>query len=294
LTPIVSIIIPTYNRLDSLLKTLESIQAQSRQSYEVIIIDDNGEDGTSQALAGMDKVCVLVNATRQGPSYGRNRGIKEARGEYVWFLDSDVTLPDQNLLERMVATFSANPETGSLGGEIVVHEQQAGFAYGRKILWNAQNKRVPSSAGNSDLVKCDYLATCNCFTRKEYAQRLNGFDERFVFGAEDMDFGFRLKEFGYHNYVRHDLAVLHYHEKKGRYADETVRYQTTRIIFARKHFSRFRILAMFLVDVLSASVFYIVLIPKLVYMIITGRKILAQNLAGGLNMVKPYFAKQLE
>lgn len=287
--PLVSIIIPTYKRIESLLKTLGSIQCQSSQCFEVIVIVDAGEDGTSHALAGMDNVQVFVNETRQGPSYGRNRGISVARGEYVWFLDSDVSLPDQDLLERMIVTFVANPETGSLGGEIVVHEQQTDLAYGRKVLWNAQNERVIAVSGENSLVKCDYLATCNCFTRKEYAQRLNGFDERFVFGAEDMDFGVRLKGLGYHNYVRHDLAVLHYHEKKGRYADETVRYQTTRIIFARKHFSRFKILAMLLADTMTALIFYTVLVPKLVYMMISGRKVLAQNLTGGFNLVKPYF-----
>jgi GT2 family glycosyltransferase len=274
------------------MKTIESIRRLSGRNYEVIVIDDGGDDGSPEALAGMDEVRVLVNEIRQGPSCGRNRGLREARGEYVWFLDSDVILPDEHLLERMVAAFSANPCTGSLGGEIVVHEQQTDRAYGRNVRWNAHNVRVTAHADDVGPVPCDYLATCNCFTRKEYAQKLNGFDERFIFGAEDMDFGVRILELGYQNYLQHDLAVLHYHEKKGRYSDETVRYQTTRIVFARKHYGRTRILAMMMVDAVSFLIFYLLLVPKLAMMIISCREIASQNLTGGWNILMPYFSQK--
>ena len=289
---LVSIIIPTYNRLESLFVTIASIKRQSCQSYEVIVIDDAGNDGTPEALAGIDHVCVLVNETRQGPSCGRNRAISKACGEYVWFLDSDVALPDEHLIERMIATFKSDPDIGSLGGEIVVHELQTDQAYGRNVCWNAHNVRVTSFAGKENLVPCDYLATCNCFTSREFAQQIEGFDQRFVFGAEDMDFGVRLLALGKQNYVRHDLAVLHYHEKKGRYLDETVRYQTTRVIFARKHYNRIRFISMMMIDAVSVVVFYLLLVPKLFMMIATDRTINSQNLIGGWNTVAPYFARK--
>jgi glycosyltransferase involved in cell wall biosynthesis len=290
MAPKVSIIIPTYNRLKTLLNTIESIQKQIYQNYEVIIVDDCSDDGTPQALDKFNRVRVLINDTRKGPSYSRNRGIIESTGEYVWFLDSDVVLPDENLLDRLVVAYTSQPDVGSLGGEIVVYDQNSERAYGRKILWNACNVAVTSCKRNNALVRCDYLATCNCFTKKEYAQRLNGFDEQFVFGAEDMDFGIRIKELGCHNYVRHDLAVFHYHDKKGRYIDETERYQKTRIIYARKHYRCIRIIGMFAFDFLLFIIFYLLLLPKLLYLLISSRDIKAQNLTGGLKVLSFYFS----
>jgi len=284
----VTIIIPTYNRLGTLTKTVESIIKQKYEAYEIIVVDDGSTDGTVEEMKKYGGLRVLSTQGRKGPSHARNLAISKSKGSYLWFLDSDVILPDEGMLERMITAFHNSERTGSLGGEIVPAEGKTGQAYGRKILWDGHNKRVKAYE-NAKMVECDYLATCNCLTKKEFAYKLKGFDERFVFGAEDMDFGARLKQLGLKNYVWHDSSVLHYHSKTGRYEDETVRYQYTRVQFAKKHFNGVRLVMIFLFDLIKFIGFYGQLPIKVVLMKFKSLPLKKQNFLGGWYLVKPYF-----
>ena len=286
----VSIIIPTYNRLDILIKTIESILSQKNSNYEIIVVDDGSTDGTPDVIRRkFDNISVACTKKRAGPSHARNIGISISKGEYIWFLDSDVILPDENMVDKMIHVFNSKPKTGSLGGEIVVHEKLMDRAYGRRVTWNAYNKRVEVYKDNG-LKECDYLATCNCFTKKKYAMELNGFDEQFVFGAEDMDFGFRLNQRGLKNYIDFNTAVHHFHEKSGRYENETTHYQKTRIQYAKKHYDKARLFAMLFFDCFNCSKFYILLPFKLIQMMLFRKKIERQNIMGGWYILKYYFS----
>ena len=87
--PTFSVVIATYERLDLLKATLESVWAQSFHSYEVIVVDDGSTDGTVDYLLGLgDRVTIIVQRNA-GPGVARNAGAEVATGEYVAFLDSD-------------------------------------------------------------------------------------------------------------------------------------------------------------------------------------------------------------
>ncbi len=284
----ISFIIPTYNRLNSLTKTVDSIIKQTHKTYEIIIVDDGSTDGTVKKIQQYADIRILKTQGRRGPSYARNLAILQSKGHYLWFLDSDVILPDENIVSRTLAMFQSNKKIGSLGGEIVPLEGNVDRAYGRKLLWDGRNKRIEAYK-NTTLIECDYLATCNCLTKKEYTEKLKGFDEQFVFGAEDMDFGTRLQHLGLNNYVWHGASVLHYHSQTGRYEDETIRYHHTRVQFIKKHFSRLRFGLVFTVDIFRFITFNIQLLPKLIFMKLKNLPVKKQNILGGWYRVKPYF-----
>ena len=94
--PFVSVVIPTYNRLEQLCAALDSVLAQSYSNFEVIIVDDGSKDGTREHMESLissrlesDRPIRYVFQANQGSSVARNRGIAEARGEWIAFLDSD-------------------------------------------------------------------------------------------------------------------------------------------------------------------------------------------------------------
>ncbi len=97
--PKISVIIPAYNNEKYIAETIKSLQAQSFKDFEVIIVNDGSTDNTQQIIESFDddriKSFVQENA---GVSAARNRGIKEASGEYVCFLDAD-DLYEENSLE---------------------------------------------------------------------------------------------------------------------------------------------------------------------------------------------------
>jgi len=85
--PLFSIIIPTYNRRDLLLRTLESIPRDG--DSQIIVVDDGSTDGTLEMLDGMKDRVLSLRQTNGGPGPARNRGAAAATGEYLAFLDSD-------------------------------------------------------------------------------------------------------------------------------------------------------------------------------------------------------------
>jgi glycosyltransferase involved in cell wall biosynthesis len=84
-----SIIIPTFNRVDLLRQTLESLQPVVRRIHEILVVDDGSSDGTVAFLAREHPGVRLLRQTNSGPGSARNRGIEAATGDWVAFLDSD-------------------------------------------------------------------------------------------------------------------------------------------------------------------------------------------------------------
>lgn len=102
--PLVSVIIPTYNRAELVRRAVESVLAQTYKNIEVIVIDDGSTDDTASLLAPYLKHIVYVLESNNGGSVGRARniGIKHSKGDYLAFLDSDDEwLPDK--LEKQVS-----------------------------------------------------------------------------------------------------------------------------------------------------------------------------------------------
>lgn len=91
-SPLVSVIVPVYNRKTTIFRCLDSILKQSYRNFEVLVIDDGSDDGTSDICRSVSKTDARIKLFSQdnhGVSYSRNRGIAAATGKYVVFIDSD-------------------------------------------------------------------------------------------------------------------------------------------------------------------------------------------------------------
>lgn len=95
-----SVIIPCYNCVKTLEATVNSIRVCGLSDYEILLIDDGSNDGTAELcdrLCGKYAGIRCVHQSNKGVSAARNRGIDEARGEYIWFVDSDDTVDEDSL-----------------------------------------------------------------------------------------------------------------------------------------------------------------------------------------------------
>src|SRR5210317_1951921 len=107
--PLVSVIIPTYNRGWILAEAIDSVLAQDFKDYELIVVDDGSTDNTREILGRYGRDIVVLAQSNQGVSAARNRGIAACTGKFVAFLDSDdLWLPQK--LSRQVNFFNSNTD----------------------------------------------------------------------------------------------------------------------------------------------------------------------------------------
>lgn len=124
-----SIIIPTFNRATTLSKCLEALAAlkSNPKDFEIIIVDNNSRDNTHKISLGFARAnpglqVRYICETEQGCSPARNRGIVEARGEIICFLDDD-SPPFPDWLDALLETFD-DPEVGCAGGPSLLDFQE--------------------------------------------------------------------------------------------------------------------------------------------------------------------------
>ncbi|HEX7706052.1 MAG TPA: glycosyltransferase family 2 protein [Thermoanaerobaculia bacterium] len=107
-TPLISAVITTWNRAHMVPRAIRSVQDQTCDSIEIIVVDDASEDDTVNVVSRLDdpRVRLIVNETNRGPGGAKNAGVNAARGEYIAFLDSDDEWLPQKL-ERQLRAMSA-------------------------------------------------------------------------------------------------------------------------------------------------------------------------------------------
>ena len=120
--PKISIIVPVYNVVKYIGRCIESVQGQSLADWEMIMVDDVGKDGSMDIVkdyASKDvRIKYIESERNEGPMVARNKGCRQAIGEYIMFLDGDDTLPN-DALEVLYNSISAN-HTDCVKGNIMI------------------------------------------------------------------------------------------------------------------------------------------------------------------------------
>ena len=178
--PLVSVVMPTYNRLGLLPRAIDSIREQTYDNFEFIIVDDGSTDGSANLLASyaqIDKrIKILTNPTNKGISYSRNRGTDAAKGKYVAIMDSDdYSLPTR--LEKHVKYLEENSDVIALTA--LYHEM--GKAK------NETNNWVPPQRFNIIFHFKNYFTNISFF-RKDFIKKHNIRYNENLISSEDYDF----------------------------------------------------------------------------------------------------------
>jgi len=181
-----SVVIPTYNRASLLSETLESVWRQTFTDFEVIVVDDGSSDKTLEYLASLgNKVCVLTQKNL-GPGAARNRGAKEAVGDYLAFLDSDdVWFPWTLATFVEVITKCGWPDFISAKMQLFVSDSELNSVRQEPLAVET----LPNYYEASD---SRYYVSANMMVvRKSAFQNVDGFIDKKIY-AEDCDLSLRL------------------------------------------------------------------------------------------------------
>lgn len=128
---LVSVVIPTYNREDTIIRTINSILSQSYQNIEIIVCDDFSTDHTVDRVKGISEIYSNVTIVSRkdgikGANAARNLGITMAKGEYIAFCDSDDMLVDESISNR-VKVLDENPEIDMVYGDYIIDGKLSPF-----------------------------------------------------------------------------------------------------------------------------------------------------------------------
>jgi GT2 family glycosyltransferase len=106
----ISVVVPSFNRCDCILRLLGDLRLQQGADFEVVVVDDGSTDNTPERVrTEFPEVRLFVNERNSGPCVTRNRGILEAGGDLIVGLDSDVSLRDPGLLRGIRQEFELDP-----------------------------------------------------------------------------------------------------------------------------------------------------------------------------------------
>jgi GT2 family glycosyltransferase len=180
--PLVSVIIPTYNRGWCLNEAVESVFSQTYGRYELIVVDDGSEDDTGKRLSPYEDITVITQHNR-GVSAARNRGIAVSKGDLIAFLDSDdLWLPEK--LSAQVAFFQANPEA------LVCQTQETWIRNGRRIFPKNRHQKQSGLFFDRSLDLC-LVSPSAVMMKKHLFEEVGGFDEKLP-ACEDYDLWLRV------------------------------------------------------------------------------------------------------
>jgi GT2 family glycosyltransferase len=207
----ISVVVPTYNRLDTLRYVIPALVAQDVRpnAFEVIVADSNSNDGTAEYLAEVASTSPNVRhlpGPYTGRASARNAGIAAARAPIVLFTDADI-IASPDLLARHLTRHAKGAARAVIGCEIQVDSYDAYLSKsGNPAL------RDPLHPPSRKHLSWLYFMTGNCSVRRADLERVGCFDESFTgYGHEDLELGYRLQHAGLSIEYAPEAVNYHWH-----------------------------------------------------------------------------------
>jgi teichuronic acid biosynthesis glycosyltransferase TuaG len=238
--PLVSIIIPTFNRCDYLTETVASILKQTYVHFELIIISDRSSDETALAVQKMaDPRCRFYElpVKSNGPAYVRNFGVTQSNGSLIAFCDDDdLWLPTK--LETQVNYLLEHPSTDLVATNITY--------FGQGSMSSAKFGRIKNSLNNLPFLNPKYLITLyNCIVISSSVVRKNTLIEAGAFNEgeeyqrhEDIDLWIKICAAGNAHIIPKHLTLYRVHRNQWT-ATSNYNYKKQSLAISQKHYPTF-------------------------------------------------------
>jgi len=201
-SPLVTVIIPTYNRREWIGICLDSVKAQTYKQIETLVIDDGSTDGTAELLRSDPRYSFArlhVQPKNGGASVARNTGIEMARGELIVFIDSDDALLPHHI-ETAVRVFGDHPNTGLFCCDSTIIDSNGEILFDGRTWHQIQNelRNQPLEAGFRSLLDIfQFSHIFPGFTLPKAVFEKIGYFDQSIFPMDDYDLSLRVAGAGY-------------------------------------------------------------------------------------------------
>jgi glycosyltransferase involved in cell wall biosynthesis len=225
-SPIVSVVVPAYNYAGYILETLDSVFSQTLGDIEIIVVNDGSTDNTAEVLRPLREAGRIkyVEQANGGLASARNTGFREARGEFLAFLDADDLWPPDKL-EWQVAAMRGDPKVIVVYGRSVNMGEDPENAVGRRSL--------PSGMVYEEFIVSNHMRSAGqALIRADALRAVDGFDAGIRYG-EDWELWIRLAEKGPFEYV--DKLALYSRNHDSNMSKKILRMYWGSILVLEKH-----------------------------------------------------------
>ncbi len=238
--PLVSVVLVLFNRAELTYACLRSIIECTRVAVELVVVNNDSSDETSDLLRKVHNIRLIANDTNRGFVDACNQAAKVARGRYILFLNNDAELFPQTL-EAALAVYDEEPDVGAVGGKILLLDgrlQEAG-----SIVWQDGSCL---GYGRGDFAfrpeymfrrEVDYCSGAFLLVPSALFRKLGGFDEDFAPGYyEETDFCMRVRAAGFRVLYEPRAIIRHFEFASTEGREQAVRLQErNKEIFKQKH-----------------------------------------------------------
>ena len=223
---------------------LHSIRMHTKDvNYEIIVVDNASTDGSvAHIKKHFDGIRIIASDRNLGFGKANNRGALEARGKYLFFLNSD-TLLLNNAIHFFFNYMERNKEVGAVGGILLNEKGQVSFSYNRfpspqtemKYVLNKLFRRPTIPHPPFQPVSVDFISGADLFIRKAVFERLNGFDPEFFMYYEEVDLQKRMDLLGLKRIILPEGRIIHL--EGGSFASKRLTFR--RFMIAQESFNRY-------------------------------------------------------
>lgn len=205
-TPLVSVIIPSFNRRAFLEEAVQSVVMQTLTGWELIVVDDGSTDTTWQWIQSQPYIHGIRHETRRGPSAARNSGASIAKAPYLAYLDSD-DLFHPSKLEAQIEFFENNPDVA------LCHTNEMWIRNGKTLSQKPKHEKKGGDIFEHCLPLCR-ISPSAAMIRSDVFKSLGGFDTELEI-AEDYELWLRLTAYYPVGFITDPLTI-----KRGGHADQ--------------------------------------------------------------------------
>jgi GT2 family glycosyltransferase len=215
--PLVSVIIPVYNKLDYTYRCLESLAKylDAGTPVEIIVVNDCSTDDTRAVLAGVEGLTLIHNEENAGFIRSCNAGAAAANGAYLYFLNNDTEIRPGSL-EALVAVLDNDQQVGAVGSKLIYPngalQESGGIIWADASGWNYGRLENPFDPQYNYVRPVDYCSAASLLVRRWCFEALGGFEQAFIPAYyEDTDLCFGIRHvLGFQVLCQPRSEVIHY------------------------------------------------------------------------------------
>jgi len=216
--PLISTVILNWNGKEYLHPCLQSVKGQTYPNIEIILVDNASTDGSIEYIKDLlSDLRLIINYRNIGYGGGNNRGIEEAKGRYIFVLNSDTEI-EKRCLELLWECIETDQRIGVTTPKILLYDRRdiidaAGLTIYPDGLSIGRGRLEPQEKYNQR-EEVFFGSGCASLFRKEMLEEIGLFDEDFFAYAEDTDLGWRARLARWKSYYVPEAVVYHHHSKK--------------------------------------------------------------------------------